>query len=517
MCGDATTQVSNHRLPALPTPLTLACVFLLFSGFSFAEISTAARTQLGSIRQTLKRAGQQFRNDELERCEVLLKKAGQQLDRLPTGDPQVDAAAKPLRTSLANALRILQPKLGRKSTVDLLADDSPSFSLDIADTLANRCLGCHGETRPRQQLRLDTYAGLMRGGESGRVVDMDRAANSLIVLKLKGEADGDRMPPNGDPVSPEFIEQFQEWIKKGARFDGRDPLLKLDRLADEARRERMSTNELLDEARATATANWQRAFPNQNPTLRSTDHLLLVARDETKLDSLAELATESFEKAASLLTKAKFQLKSPLTIYHVPKRYDYGEFIQMVDRRDTPPATSLHWNPDGGVGYMVIGPPRNDVTARQSKKSPVDQPVLTSMFATMLLNRWTAPTWYAEGAGHRMLEKIERSHPHVARWQSLASTAARKVRTANDLFEQRMPQSEAESVTWAFARFLSSDLRRANKLHGDLAAGVPFERAFVSAFGSLPDEVCETWLMRMGGGKSNNRGNRNPGPRRTGR
>ena len=480
---------------------------LLVPQLTLAEVPAAARKQLSSIRQTLKRAGQQYRSNEFERSGSLLKKAKQQLDALPASNPEVEAAAKPLRDSLAKARRLLDPKLSGKSESEAqaLADNSPSFSLEIASTLAARCLGCHGETRPRRQLRLDTFDGLMRGSTNGEVVDVVDPPNSLIVLKIKGEADGDRMPPNGDPLSPEFIALVEKWIGSGAKFDGRDPQIKLDRLADELRRQKMTASELLDEAKKTAIAKWQRAFPNQIPEIRTTDHLLLVSKDTTEMDALTEVATNAFDKAATMLTKTEFTLDSPLTVFHVPKRYDYGEFVQMVDGRDSPPAENQFWSPDGGVGYVVVGPAPTDLKGRSSKrKTPVvDEPVLTSMLTTMLLNRWSAPTWYAEGIGRRMLERLDRTNQSVTRWKTQAPAAARTVKSSADLLAQRMPQQVAESVTWAFARFLNSDLRRASKLHSDLAAGVPFERAFVSAFGMPPKDIGEAWLVRVGGGNPN--------------
>ena len=72
----------------------------------------------------------------------------------------------------------------------------------------------------RGGLRMDTFAQLLRGGDSGEVVTPGKGEQSLLVQKLRG-AVGDRMPAGGRPaLSDEAIKLISTWIDEGATLDG---------------------------------------------------------------------------------------------------------------------------------------------------------------------------------------------------------------------------------------------------------------------------------------------------------
>lgn len=90
-----------------------------------------------------------------------------------------------------------------------------SFSQQIAPILHRRCLACHNDGKPRGQLVMDSYAFLMRGGESGPLVDFARPELSTLVAMIE---DGS-MPKDDDPLTPEQISLFHRWVTLGARLD----------------------------------------------------------------------------------------------------------------------------------------------------------------------------------------------------------------------------------------------------------------------------------------------------------
>ena len=92
-------------------------------------------------------------------------------------------------------------------------------------------------------LRVTTFAGLLKGGDSGNAIQPGGGAKSLLVRKLKGTA-GDRMPRGKPPLSDAVIAQFEKWINEGAHFDGHNANATMQRVAD-VYRVRTSTHEQL--------------------------------------------------------------------------------------------------------------------------------------------------------------------------------------------------------------------------------------------------------------------------------
>jgi len=463
-----------------------------------AEIAASDRALLNEARNTLKLAGRQFRAGKRQQASSSLDKVARLLDELPSGNADIRQASKPLRKSLANA----QQLIGAEADESDAAEDglaSVSFSGELAATLADRCLACHGENRARQGLRIDSYANLMKGSRDGPVIQAGKAGQSLLIQKLKGQGDGDRMPPNGPPLTPEMIRQFETWIAEGAKFDGNDRQLNLRRLVIASKRAKLNADELVGEARETAFQNWALAFPGQTPELLYAEPFLIVANaDKAELEQLGENATDAFSKIAKLFPEAESSLKSPLTIYWLPRRYDYAEFVQMVEKRDAEVAANAHWRSDGGAGYVVIGTPDTQSTGRKSRKPGlVDEAELERFVATMLMNRWGAPTWYSEGVGRNVKAKLHRRDPDVTAWRARAGDVLPRIKSTKELFEDGLTRADMEVATWALVRTLMSDSRRQRQLHAKIAAGESFEKSFLSVYGKSTTDVCDAWLTQF--------------------
>jgi len=95
--------------------------------------------------------------------------------------------------------------------------DGPDFERDVAPLIEQRCLECHNATDPSGGLDLTSYETLMRGGESGPVIDKATPSSLLIQRLINGE-----MPPekNGKPQAlPESeLSVFRSWNATGASW-----------------------------------------------------------------------------------------------------------------------------------------------------------------------------------------------------------------------------------------------------------------------------------------------------------
>lgn len=87
-----------------------------------------------------------------------------------------------------------------------------SFALDIQPILTQDCIICHGGAGG---LSVDTYAGLMAGGNSGPVVVAGDPDQSLLIRRLEGTLPP-TMPLNAPPLTAPEIDRAKQWILEGA-------------------------------------------------------------------------------------------------------------------------------------------------------------------------------------------------------------------------------------------------------------------------------------------------------------
>jgi uncharacterized membrane protein len=91
----------------------------------------------------------------------------------------------------------------------------------VAPVLEKKCGTCHGGEAPRGDLRLDTPAGIRKGGHSGAALVPGRSASSEIVRRVwLPPSDKDAMPPGGrHALTVAEASLVRWWIDQGASFD----------------------------------------------------------------------------------------------------------------------------------------------------------------------------------------------------------------------------------------------------------------------------------------------------------
>ena len=87
------------------------------------------------------------------------------------------------------------------------------FKDEVRPILKARCFKCHGDGKLRGGLRLNSRAGLLKGGETGPAVSIKKPETSLLLEAINY---GDyEMPPDGK-LPQEQIDVLTRWVKMGA-------------------------------------------------------------------------------------------------------------------------------------------------------------------------------------------------------------------------------------------------------------------------------------------------------------
>jgi hypothetical protein len=98
-----------------------------------------------------------------------------------------------------------------------LSADELRLSAEARGVFAHQCTKCHGQQKQKGELRLDTKAGAMKGGENGpAIVPGKPEASDLLKRVTLPTADEDHMPPEKKVVESQDVETLRQWIAAGA-------------------------------------------------------------------------------------------------------------------------------------------------------------------------------------------------------------------------------------------------------------------------------------------------------------
>ena len=107
---------------------------------------------------------------------------------------------------IAGPVRLLRPAT---------ANDQAWFESKVRPALLTHCAECHGADQQEGKLRLDTPAGIARGGKSGAVVVPGKPTESLLLIAVSHQDDNLRMPPE-KKLPATVIADLAEWVRRGA-------------------------------------------------------------------------------------------------------------------------------------------------------------------------------------------------------------------------------------------------------------------------------------------------------------
>jgi mono/diheme cytochrome c family protein len=90
--------------------------------------------------------------------------------------------------------------------------DDVDYLKEIKPVLHERCYACHGALKQEGGLRLDTAALMMKGGDAGAAIIAGDQEKSELVRRITATDLSDRMPPEGEPLTPRQIDRVRQWI-----------------------------------------------------------------------------------------------------------------------------------------------------------------------------------------------------------------------------------------------------------------------------------------------------------------
>jgi mono/diheme cytochrome c family protein len=96
------------------------------------------------------------------------------------------------------------------------------FESRVWPLLVENCQSCHGEKKQKGGLRLDSAAGLLKGGKNGAVVVAGRPEDSKLILAVSYKDKDLQMPPEDEGrLSAQQVEILTQWVAMGAPW-GKD-------------------------------------------------------------------------------------------------------------------------------------------------------------------------------------------------------------------------------------------------------------------------------------------------------
>ncbi|MBS0263495.1 MAG: hypothetical protein JSS02_16260 [Planctomycetes bacterium] len=182
-----------------------------------AAITPEHRKQIADVTKETTKAAGHISRKEYDEAEKLLNDAEQKLKQIAK-----EADVKETDKLIAGPLKKIaqaREQVERKRPGGTPGAGGGAFERDVAPVLVARCLNCHGNDNPRGNLQITTFAGIVRGGDSGAFVVPGKPDESSLIARINATGE-QRMPKGGAALSDEQIKKITDWVASGAKFSG---------------------------------------------------------------------------------------------------------------------------------------------------------------------------------------------------------------------------------------------------------------------------------------------------------
>jgi len=401
-------------------------------------------------------------------------------------DGPPDATATPIAVLVRSPKTI--PKSPEKAEAPVPSKPSGketvSFSRDIAPILISSCNGCHyNGTRQFGGLQFNSFAGLLKGGQSGEAFTPGKPDESLLVRKLLGTS-GARMPMDRPPLTEEQTMLISTWIKEGATFDGQNQDSKLDEIANESWATRASHRELMERRMASAREKWKLVAPKRQADEASDEQLFVLG--DIGSENANALLIQANKAVAQIRKMFKLQGKEPLikggiTIFALKQRYDYSEFGTMLESRSLPPEWSSHWRSGSLDAYVAM--------VFDKSEDKINESSLVQQIVSLWIGSCEGvPKWFADGAGRQSLAVAAGiNDARVQPWIKRLPESVAQLRNLKPFIEGSMNDEDSATIGFGVIRFIheSKMKNQYEMIIRSLASGKNWEQATSGPIGNV--------------------------------
>lgn len=102
-------------------------------------------------------------------------------------------------------------------SAEIKPTDDAFFADQVLPIFEANCIHCHNPDFKQGGLDLSTNDAFLAGGNNGRVIDLDKPQDSVLLKMIKHEVDPP-MPFGMDKLSDEDIQTIETWIQNGAKW-----------------------------------------------------------------------------------------------------------------------------------------------------------------------------------------------------------------------------------------------------------------------------------------------------------
>ena len=100
------------------------------------------------------------------------------------------------------------------------------FEKHVRPVLVTHCLECHGAKKQESNLRLDSRAAVLKGGDIGPAAIPEKPDDSELVQAVKREGEL-KMPPVA-PLKPEQVAALARWVEMGLPWPEKSPVIRAE-------------------------------------------------------------------------------------------------------------------------------------------------------------------------------------------------------------------------------------------------------------------------------------------------
>jgi mono/diheme cytochrome c family protein len=115
----------------------------------------------------------------------------------------------------ACALILLSRLTGANQAAQEQVNDTAFFEKEVLPVLKANCFKCHGDGKTKGGLSLATREGLVKGGDTGPAISLDRPEESLLLKAINHAGDLEMPPPPAAKLAKKEIEAITRWVKAG--------------------------------------------------------------------------------------------------------------------------------------------------------------------------------------------------------------------------------------------------------------------------------------------------------------